>query len=313
MRGMGELGEMGEMGGFAASGPAEDVYLHGHHDSVLRSHRWRTAENSAAYLLPHLRPGQRVLDAGCGPGTITADLAARVAPGEVVGLDRSAVVLEEARATADARGATNATFVVGDLYRLPYPDASFDVVHAHQVLQHLSGPASALRELVRVARPGGVVGVRDSDYGAMAWHPANPGLDRWRELYRTVARSLGAEPDAGRHLLSWALAAGLPRERLTSTAGTWCYSSEQERRWWGELWAQRCVSSDFAQQALATRMTSSDELEHLAASWRRWAQTPDGWFVVVHGEILVQVPGGDDEAPGGDDAATDGGEPAGRA
>ncbi|MGH9018725.1 MAG: methyltransferase domain-containing protein, partial [Acidimicrobiales bacterium] len=116
-------------------------YTHGHHASVLRSHLWRTAENSAAYLLPHLRPGLEVLDIGCGPGTITADLARRVAPGRVVGLDRAPDVVDRARADAagatDARAVTALSFVVGDTYALGYPNASFDVVHAHQVLQHL--------------------------------------------------------------------------------------------------------------------------------------------------------------------------------
>ena len=64
-----------------------DTYTHGHADAVLQSHRRRTAENSAAYLAPHLRPGLDVLDVGCGPGTITVDLAERVAPGRVTGLD----------------------------------------------------------------------------------------------------------------------------------------------------------------------------------------------------------------------------------
>ena len=64
---------------------SSDTYLHGHHDSVLRSHRWRTAENSAGYLLPRLAPDARVLDVGCGPGTITADLAALVPDGDVTG------------------------------------------------------------------------------------------------------------------------------------------------------------------------------------------------------------------------------------
>src|SRR5215471_20884375 len=72
---------------------ASDTYLHGHHDSVLRSHRWRTAENSAGYLLPRLAPDARVLDVGCGPGTITADLAARVPGGHVTGIDAAADVL----------------------------------------------------------------------------------------------------------------------------------------------------------------------------------------------------------------------------
>ena len=77
------------------------AYTHGHHESVLRSHTWRTAENSSAYLLPHLRAGQSLLDVGCGPGTITADLALLVAPGEVVGLDAGAEVVAQA---AGARG-----------------------------------------------------------------------------------------------------------------------------------------------------------------------------------------------------------------
>ena len=64
-----------------------EVYSHGHHNSVLQSHRWRTAENSAAYLLPRLKPADRLLDVGIGPGTITLDLAGRLSEGSVVGID----------------------------------------------------------------------------------------------------------------------------------------------------------------------------------------------------------------------------------
>src|SRR5206468_3477073 len=116
-----------------------DTYTHGHAEPVLQSHRWRTAENSAGYLLPLLRPGLDLLDVGCGPGTITVDLATRVAPGRVVGLDVSADPLDEARAAATAAG-VDVTFEVEDVYALEADDDSFDVVHAHQVLQHLTDP-----------------------------------------------------------------------------------------------------------------------------------------------------------------------------
>ena len=127
-------------------------YVHCHHESVLRSHRWRTAENSAAYLLPHLRHGFRLLDVGCGPGTISIDLAGRVAPGRVVGIDAAEGPLEAARRAAAAAEVANVTFQVADAMALPFADASFDVVHAHQVLQHVPDPVGMLREMRRVCR-----------------------------------------------------------------------------------------------------------------------------------------------------------------
>src|SRR5665648_716929 len=174
-----------------------DVYTHGHHESVLRSHSWRTAANSAAHLLPHLREGQRLLDVGCGPGTITVDLATHVAPGPVIGVDTSAEVLERARRYAAELGAP-VSFQVGDVYALDFPDASFDVVHAHQVLQHLTDPVAALREIRRVTRPGGVVALREGDYGAMTWYPPSAALEDWRHLYHEVTVANRAEADAGR-------------------------------------------------------------------------------------------------------------------
>src|SRR5206468_11806931 len=136
------------------------------------------------------------------PGTITVDLAERVAPGRVTGLDVSADPLDEARGLAQARGVA-VSFEVGDVYALEAPDDSFDVVHAHQVLQHLSDPVAALREMARVCRPGGLVAVRDVDYATFTWFPGDRGLDRWLSVYFGVARRYVAEPVAGRRLLSW--------------------------------------------------------------------------------------------------------------
>ena len=260
-------------------------YTHGHHDSVLRSHRWRTAENSAAYLLPYLRSGMTLLDIGCGPGTITADLAERVAPGAVLGLDYSAEVVGEAARAAGGRA--NLEFAVGDVYALTALDDSFDVVHAHQVLQHLSDPVAALTEMRRVARPGGVVAARDADYLAMAWFPRLPGLDDWMRLYQQVTRSNDAEPDGGRFLRHWAHQAGFTD--VTSSASVWCYSTEAERTWWGGLWADRVVGSNFGRQARERGFASETDLAAIAATWHEWATHPDAWFAVLNGEILCRA------------------------
>jgi ubiquinone/menaquinone biosynthesis C-methylase UbiE len=266
-----------------------ETYTHGHAPSVLRSHSNRTVANSAAYLAPLLVPGATVLDVGCGPGTISVDIAARVAPGRVLAIDATEAPLAGARERAAAAGIETVTFAVGDAYALDAPDggsgSGFDVVHAHQVLQHLGDPVAALQEMLRVCRTGGVVAARDADYAAMTWYPSDPRLDRWLALYRAVALGNGAQPDAGRRLLAWAHAAGAGT--VTPSASVWCYATPQERAWWGGMWADRIVGSDLTRQALDGGFTDEDELRAIAAAWREWAEHPDGWFTVLHGEVLA--------------------------
>jgi SAM-dependent methyltransferase len=175
-------------------------------------------------------------------------------------------------------------FETGDVYQLAFEDGAFDVVHAHQVLQHLSDPVAALAEMRRVCRPGGLVAARDGDYGGFFWFPADPGLDEWQALYRDVARALGGEPDAGRHLLSWARAAGFAD--ILASGSAWCYTGPADRPWWGSLWAQRLTETAFGDRAVEHGLATRADLERLARAWRRWADSEDGWFLIPHGEIL---------------------------
>src|ERR1700744_1524567 len=262
-----------------------EVYTHGHHESVLRSHKWRTAENSAAYLLPHLAEDARILDVGCGPGTIAAGLAERVPRGHVPGIEAAQEVIDQASAAAGGRG--NLDFATGDVYALDYPDDSFDVVHAHQVLQHLGDQVSALREMRRVARPGGLVAVRDADFGGMTWYPELPILDEWREFYITGARGNGGGPPAGPRLLAWAREAGFTD--IPCSSSNWTYATEADRAWWGGLWADRTVKSTFAATATEGGHATAGYLERIAGGWRTWAAEGEGGFLVPPGEILCRV------------------------
>jgi ubiquinone/menaquinone biosynthesis C-methylase UbiE len=266
-----------------------DTYIHGHSDSVLRSHRWRTAANSAAYLLPHLADGMRLLDVGCGPGTLTVDLARHVGPaGHVVGVDVSTSVIQEATAHATAEGIGNVRFQAGDFRAGDLPEGTFDVVHAHQVLQHLRDPVGALAAMGRLARPGGIVAARDSDYPSFLWTPADPRLDRWREIYMAVSDRNGTAGDAGRWLFRWARDAGL--EDVVYSTSTWTFATPADRAWWGDLWAERTVASSLADQAVDYGVATREELDEVAGGFRDWAGQPDGTFVLLHGEVLARSP-----------------------
>jgi ubiquinone/menaquinone biosynthesis C-methylase UbiE len=263
------------------------VYTHGHHEAVLRSHTWRTAENSAAFLLPHLKPEMKLLDAGCGPGTITADLAGLV--GEVVALDFEPKILEQAKKSCDEKGAKNVTFTAGDVHKLPFEEATYDVNNAHKTLKHVMDPLNDLKEFRRVTKPGGIVAVRDSDYGQFTWFPASEALSSWQDLYRKVASSNGGEPDIGNMLHSFARRAGFSREKMTCTQTSWCYTTPSEIEWWSGLWADRITTTKFADTAIEKGFATKEELEGLAKGWRKWGKEEDAWFVVPCGEILCRV------------------------
>ncbi|MDQ0647204.1 SAM-dependent methyltransferase [Microbacterium natoriense] len=260
-------------------------YTHGHHESVLRSHNVRDISNSAEYLRAHLTGSTKLLDVGAGPGSITVDFASVVAHVTATEIDENALSLS--RGLAESRRATNIDFSVEDVHVLSFADDSFDVVHAHQVLQHVGDPVQALREMRRVAVPGGVVAARDADYAGFIWFPVLPELDRWLDLYRRAARANGGEPDAGRRLLSWARAAGF--DDVTVTASTWCYATPEERSWWGGMWADRILESALTRQLLDSRMASEAELRDISDAWKRWADDGDGWFLVPHGEIIARA------------------------
>ncbi|KAG1733218.1 UbiE/COQ5 family methyltransferase [Suillus paluster] len=270
------------------------IYTHGHHESVLRSHSWRTAQNSAPHLLPYIKPHMHILDIGCGPGTITLDFAQLVPEGHITGIEPSpGAVLSQARQIAQERGISNVEFKEGDIFELRemFGTGKFDIVHVHQVLQHIDRErvAEALMQMRAVTKPGGIIAAREVDFAAMTWFPVSEGMKEWGDTYQLVARANGGEPDAGRRLVSWALKAGFARDEIMTSAGTWCFSTPEEREWWSKLWADRTLSSNFKTTALKSGLADEEKLNRIAASWMEWGKSEDGWFAILNGEIICRV------------------------
>lgn len=271
------------------------TYTHGHHASVLKSHTWRTAHNSAGYLLPHLKPDHHILDLGCGPGTITVDLAVTsLSPaGHITGVETAAAaesgVLKQAADLAAARNVSDrVSFVEGDGNKLPFPDATFDVVFCHQVLQHVGDPVGVLKEMARVAKKGGIVTARECDMNGLIWYPESEEMSQWQDTYRRTARALGGEPDAGRHLKKWAREAGFDPSNVKHSASCWCYATDEEVKWWSGMWAERTVASSFAKGALEAGTATQEELEAHKRTWENWGQQQDASFILPAGEIICR-------------------------
>jgi len=265
-------------------------YTYGHSAVVVDVHGQRSAEREASFFLPLLRPGMRLLDVGCGPGSITVGLAAAVAPGQVVGVDLDAGVLERGRALARERGVATARFERASAERLPFADGAFDAVFAHTLLEHVSEPARALAEMRRVLRPGGLIGVRDADWASGIWAPTDPLLERAAALYARVWEHNGGHPNLGRRLGALLGEAGFDGVR-TSASFRWDGTPESSHSF-GELLAARLALPNLREPVLAAGWSDAEGLERMVAACAAWSRRADAFAAMIMVEAVGWRPDG---------------------
>jgi ubiquinone/menaquinone biosynthesis C-methylase UbiE len=265
----------------AEEGPrgTREVYTHNYSEAFQRLHGQRTADHDAAFFLPYVRPGMRLLDCGCGPGSITLGLAARVAPAEVVALDLAQEQLDAAQALAAARGIANVRFQRGDIYALPFPAASFDGAFAHNVLEHLHDPLAALREIRRILRPGGVVGVRDDDWSAYLLEPQSPLVGQGIELILRVVEHNGGNFRRARHYGRLLREAGFEEIAAYATAGG-SGTTEPVAHLAGAM-VRQLRDPAFVAVVEAQGWADQATLSAMMAAIEAWATAPDAYLAFM--------------------------------
>ena len=250
----------------------------------------RSATDAVAFLVPHLRPGMQLLDCGCGPGTITLGLADIVAPGKVVGVDREPSQVERARALADEYRVPNVAFDVADLFRLPFPDASFDVVVAHAVLMHVADRLAALREFHRVLRPGGIVAVKDIKTDHQILEPSTPLLREFLDLLDRARRHNGIPTSAPHRYRALLREAGFIDVDVVANCVN--HSTPEAIQRVAAFHLGQARGESFQRTVLEQGWADQERLDAMCTELRAWAKHPDAFRVELWCAGLGRASGG---------------------
>ncbi len=264
----------------------DEKYLHGYGDEHRAFLSIRTAEREAAFFLPFIKAGMRLLDCGCGQGALTTSLAERLAPGEVIGIDREQSQVDAARSWAAEKGVANVRFETGNVYALAYGEASFDAVFAYSVLEHLREPMRALREMRRVLKPGGVVGLCDPDYGAQLVAPEVPGPVELLDLMHRFSEA-NASPYYARHQRAYLLEAGFVRAEAFALATGGGNTLRMQFVYNSMLKPTiQAIRSWLVERGLVT----DARLDELLLQGEAWVERPDAFLALVQCAAVAWAP-----------------------
>lgn len=233
----------------------------------------RTVDSHASFFKPYVQPGMHLLDCGCGPGSITLGFARLVAHGTVTGVDQEVSQIRMASAVAAQHQVTNVEFQTGSIYQLPFSDSRFDAVFCHALLEHLQHPITALRELFRVLKPGGIVGVRSPDWGGFLIAPNSGELNAAIAYYKQLQQRHGGNPFVGRELRILLRQSGF--SQIQASASYECYEPLSVI---SDYLALGIEASKTVDQAVEKGWADAKSLSRMSYALRDWSQHPDGLF-----------------------------------
>lgn len=263
-------------------------YTCGFSEAMLRLLRGHTVHSHAAHLLPYLQPGQRALDFGCGPGTISVGIAKAIEPGELHGIDMKQAQIDLARSVAEAADQGNATFHLGDVINLPFDDHYFDIAHGHSILTYVPDTQAALAEVRRVLKPGGLISVREGIIGSSFLAPDFEILgDAWVTFAELITAD-GGHPHIGRDLKRHLLEAGFTD--LRPTASYTSHTTPEEVAFFWTVIRDWFLSPAVREAATEYGVVSHRHLDNLERAFEQWRNHPGAFSAFAYGECLGSKP-----------------------
>ena len=236
-----------------------------------------------ADFLPPLRSGMRVLEVGCGTGSITRDVAAKVAPGEVVGVDQQAAQLQTARRLAADRGIANLRFHQASATALDFPDACFDGVYCRFLLEHVAKPVDVIREMARLVKPGGWVCAFEWENDCDVNYPECPAAKEvWRALYDLQA-AMGGDAFIARKLFEVFKQAGL--DHLDIKGGAWSITADAKDKLRIYVDGAREIIRQAQDRLLSENHVSQELLRQADDEYQRLLESPAAF--VMGGNVRV--------------------------
>ena len=259
-------------------------YTMGYSDEFLQLLHRRNAENSAAYLLPHLKPGIRLLDLGCGPGTITVGLAAAVSPGEVHGIDMEETQIALAQSASQAGNHTNATFQVGNALSLPFEDDYFDVVHAHAVAMHIPDTPALMAEAMRVLKTGGIFATRDLIAESSFIEPGTDGLREAWTVFTNLMQGNGAHPELGKEIKGVLIDCGFTDIRCSASFDS--YGTAEDLEFYYQFILDWFFSEQLIERVTGLGIATREKFDLWRSELDNWQSNPAAFGALAFGECI---------------------------
>ena len=235
-------------------------YIHGTSESEQkRLSKLNLLTNESFIKFFNCKPSDKILELGSGLGILADQISRNLSNGKVTGIE-----LMKEQIGSCPPGSKNLEFILGDVHKLPFPDASFDKIYGRYILEHISYPVRALREALRVLKPGGEISIQENSILLIEFYPACPKFKKIWKKFAALQHKLGGDSMIGLKLHSLLLKAGFQKVEL---------SSAPEIHWHGkdsfEPWIENLIKniegagSDLIKFKLATKAQIKNAIEEL--------------------------------------------------